>query len=157
MTAVLGAVTLYNASFEPLGRVSFKHAVRMLFREVAVVHEAATSADGSERMIGPHPWPKAVRLVRYVATHWLYRPAGYSRQGVLTRDRRRCAYCDAPARTIDHLVPQSRGGRWTWDNTVAACHACNGRKGNRTPEEAGMRLRIAPYVPTRAQLAALER
>lgn len=155
MTATLTAVTLYNASYEPLGRVTFKHAVRMLFREVAVVHEAAKSPDGSDRMIGPHPWPKAVRLVRYVATHWLYRPAGYSRDGVLTRDRRRCAYCGAPARTIDHLLPQSRGGGWTWLNTVAACHGCNGRKGNRTPEEAGMRLLVVPYVPTRAQLAAL--
>jgi len=52
-------------------------------------------------------------------------------------------------------VPRSRGGSWTWLNTVAACQSCNGRKGNRTPEEAGMRLRMAPYVPTRAQLAAL--
>ena len=147
---VLGTVTLYNASYEPLGRVSFKHAVRMLFREVAVVHEAH-----GDKMIGPHRWPKAVRLVRYIATHWMYRPAGYSRDGVLKRDRRRCVYCGADARTIDHLLPQSRGGRWTWLNTVAACHACNSRKGNRTPEEAGMRLRVRPFVPTRAQLAAL--
>jgi hypothetical protein len=73
MTTTMGAVTLYNASFEPLGRVSFKHAVRMLFREVAVVHEQQ-----GDKMIGPHPWPKAVRLVRYIAMHWMYRPAGYS-------------------------------------------------------------------------------
>jgi len=152
MTATLGTVTLYNASYEPLGRVSFKHAVRMLFREVAVVHEAQ-----GDKMIGPHPWPRAVRLVRYIATHWMYRPAGYSREGVLKRDRHRCAYCGKHARTIDHLLPQSRGGGWTWLNTVAACHQCNGRKGNRTPAEAGMRLRIEPYVPTRAQLAVLDR
>ena len=145
-----GSVTLYNASFEPLGRVSFQHAVKMLVRQVAVVHEAQ-----GDRMIGPHPWPRAVRLVRYITTHWLYRPAGFSRQGVLVRDRRRCAYCGAPARTVDHLVPASRGGEWTWLNTVAACSACNGRKGNRTPAEAGMRLRVEPYVPSRAQLVAL--
>jgi hypothetical protein len=118
MTTTMGAVTLYNASFEPLGRVSFKHAVRMLFREVAVVHEQQ-----GDKMIGPHPWPKAVRLVRYIAMHWMYRPAGYSREGVLKRDQHRCAYY--------------------------------GRKGNRTPEEAHMVLRIEPYVPTRAQLAAI--
>lgn len=150
MTTTMGAVTLYNASFEPLGRVSFKHAVRMLFREVAVVHEQQ-----GDKMIGPHPWPKAVRLVRYIAMHWMYRPAGYSREGVLKRDQHRCAYCGGQARTIDHLLPQSRGGRWTWMNTVAACGKCNGRKGNRTPEEAHMALRIEPYVPTRAQLAAI--
>ena len=35
MTTLTGSVLLYNASFEPLGRVSFKHAVKMLVREVA--------------------------------------------------------------------------------------------------------------------------
>ncbi|MFT4009678.1 MAG: hypothetical protein QM655_06495 [Nocardioidaceae bacterium] len=38
---------------------------------------------------------------------------------------------------------------------VAACEKCNNRKGDRTPAEAGMRLRFEPCVPTRAQLAAL--
>ena len=63
-------VVLLNASYEPLGNVSFKHAVRMLFREVAIVEEG------------------------------------------------------------------------------------NHRKGDRTPAEAGMELRIHPFVPTRAQLAS---
>jgi 5-methylcytosine-specific restriction endonuclease McrA len=143
------AVMLLNASYEPLGRVSFKHAVRMLFREVATVEEAH-----EDRMIGPHPWPRVIRLVRYVAAKWMYRPAGYSRDGVHKRDRHRCAYCGSHATTIDHLLPQSRGGTWTWLNTVAACGSCNHRKANRTPAEAGMRLRVEPFVPTRAQLAA---
>ena len=37
MTTLTGTVLLYNASFEPLGRVSFQHAVKMLVRQVAVV------------------------------------------------------------------------------------------------------------------------
>jgi len=143
------AVTLLNASYEPLGRVSFQHAVRMLFREVATVEEAH-----EDRMIGPHPWPRVIRLVRYVAAKWMYRPAGYSRDGVLLRDRHRCGYCGDHATTVDHLLPRSRGGTWTWLNTVAACGRCNHRKANRTPTEAGMRLLVQPSVPTRAQLAA---
>lgn len=143
-------VSLLNASYEPLGKVTFQHAVRMLFREVAIVEEPH-----GDRMIGPHPWPKVIRLVRYIATHWMYRPAGYSRIGVLKRDAHRCAYCGAHATTVDHLLPASRGGCWSWLNTVAACRACNGRKANRTPDEAGMRLRILPYAPTRAQLLTL--
>ncbi|MBS42259.1 MAG: HNH endonuclease [Nocardioides sp.] len=149
MTTLSGSVLLYNASFEPMGRVSFQHAVRMLVREVAVVHEAH-----GERMIGPYQWPRALRLVRYVATKWLYRPAGYTRRAVLARDRHRCGYCGGHADTVDHLFPRSRGGGWTWLNTVAACGPCNERKGNRTPEEAGMRLRVVPFHPTRAQVAA---
>ncbi|WP_231123706.1 HNH endonuclease [Nocardioides sambongensis] len=142
------AVVLLNASYEPHDVVSFPHAVRMLFRGVAVVHEA-----DADRRIGPRPWPKVLRLVRYVVANWMYRPAGYGRDAVLRRDRRRCAYCGRRADTIDHVVPRSRGGPWTWTNTVAACGGCNGRKGNRTPDEAGMRLRFDPWVPTRAELA----
>jgi 5-methylcytosine-specific restriction endonuclease McrA len=142
-----GTVVLFNASYEPMGRVSFKHAVRMLVRQVAVVHEPY-----GERMIGPYPWPNAVRLVRYVAATWLHRPAGWTKRGVLARDRHRCAYCRAHAATIDHVVPRSRGGDWSWQNTVAACTRCNERKGNRTPAEARMRLLIEPWHPTRAQL-----
>ena len=144
------AVVLLNASYEPLTKVSFKHAVKMLFREVATVEEAH-----GDKMFGPHPWPKVIRLVRYVATKWMYRPAGWSRQGIFVRDRHRCGYCGARATTIDHILPESRGGGWSWLNNVAACVPCNGRKGNRTPEEAGMRLLVELYVPTRAQLAAL--
>ena len=62
-------VVLLNASYEPLGKVTFQHAVRMLFREVALVEE-----QHGDRMIGPHPWPRVIRLVRYVAAHWLHRP-----------------------------------------------------------------------------------
>lgn len=142
-------VTLLNASYEPLGTVTFQHAVRMLFREVATVEEAH-----DDRRVGPHPWPRVIRLVRYVVASWMYRPAAYSRSGVLKRDRHRCAYCRGHATTIDHVVPQSRGGAWTWANTVAACGSCNERKGNRTPAEAGMRLRVDPWHPTRAQVAA---
>lgn len=143
-------VTLLNASYEPLGAVSFRHAVRMLFREVATVEEAVP-----EQMIGPHPWPRVIRLVRYVAMTWMYRPAPWTRRGVLVRDGHRCAYCGAAGDTVDHVLPVSRGGGCTWLNTVAACRACNGRKGSRTPAEAGMRLRHAPAAPTRAQLTAM--
>ena len=143
-------IVLLNASYEPLGRVTFQHAVRMLFRQVALVEE-----QHGDRMIGPHPWPRVIRLVRYVAAHWLHRPAGWSRNGVLVRDRHTCAYCGRHATTIDHVLPRSRGGGSTWSNTVAACASCNHRKANRTPAEARLRLRITPYAPTRAKLAAL--
>lgn len=142
------AVIVLNASYERLHQVSFKHAVRMLFREVAVVEEAL-----DDRMIGPHPWPKVVRLVRYVVTTWMHRPAVYGRSSVLRRDRHQCAYCGRHGSTLDHVLPISRGGGSTWLNTVTACGSCNSRKANRTPEESGMRLRIEPWVPTRAQVA----
>lgn len=136
-------VALLNASFEPLGGVSFQHAIGMLVRGVAVVIEG----DG-DATIGPFPRPRVIQLVRYVAAHWLYRPAGFTKAGVLLRDKHICAYCGDRATTVDHLVPRSQGGPNAWTNCVAACRPCNGRKANRTPHGAGMqRLHGKASVP----------
>ena len=147
------AVTLLNASYEPLGHVDFPKAVRMLFRQVAVVEEGDET-----RRIGPHPWPTVLRLVRYVVQSWLYRPAAWHRGGVFLRDGHKCAYCGAKATTVDHILPRSRGGEWSWVNCVAACSPCNGRKGNRTPQEARMPLRFAtPRVPLVGEIVRARR
>ncbi len=140
MTAVL----VINADLGPLHRVSLRHAVRMLWRQVAVVHEAEP-----DRRVGDYPLPRVVRLVSYVVTRWRHtKGPAWSRPGVLARDGRRCAYCGGPAATIDHVLPSSRGGKNTWLNTVAACGACNQRKGDRTPAEAGLVLRFTPTAPS---------
>jgi 5-methylcytosine-specific restriction endonuclease McrA len=143
------AVLVLNADLGPLHRVSLRHAIRMLLRQVAEIHEAEP-----DRLIGVFPMPRVVRLVSYVVTKWRYSAGpAWSRSGVLNRDGRRCGYCPAPATTVDHIVPRSRGGRNTWRNTVAACDPCNQRKRDRTPAEAGMRLRVSPCAPTWASLA----
>jgi hypothetical protein len=38
---------------------------------------------------------------------------------------------------------------------VTACKSCNTRKGNRTPEEAGIALLAVPFVPNWAEFLAL--
>jgi 5-methylcytosine-specific restriction endonuclease McrA len=142
-------VLVLNADLGPLHRVSLRHAVRMLVRQVAEVHEYEP-----DRLIGVYPVPTVVRLVRYVVTRWRYsrRPA-WSRAGVLARDKRRCGYCGRTATTVDHVLPRSRGGANSWLNTVAACGGCNQRKDDRTPSEARMPLRTVPTVPTWAALS----
>ena len=142
-------VLVINADLGPLHRVSLRHAVRMLVRQVAEIHEFQP-----DRLIGVYPVPTVVRLVRYVVTRWRHSAVpGWSRAGVLVRDGRRCGYCGGPASTVDHVLPRSRGGRNTWTNTVAACEGCNQRKGDRTPAEAGMVLRSEPTTPSWASLA----
>jgi HNH endonuclease len=141
---VMSAVIVLNTDNTALHTVSIKHAILMLVREVAIVEEAR---DGHR--IGPYPWPLVLRLIRYVKTTFLYaRTPAWSKRGVLRRDHHRCAYCEGPADTVDHLLPQSRGGTNSWQNTVAACTRCNNRKANRTPAEAGMWLAWKPGVPT---------
>lgn len=50
---------------------------------------------------------------------------------VLKRDGYTCHWCGEDADTADHLVPRSKGGTNDDDNLVAACRACNSRRGNR--------------------------
>jgi hypothetical protein len=84
----------------------------------------------------------------------------FNKGKLLRRDRHTCAYCGQAFRAEDlqceHIVPESRGGGWTWMNLVAACRVCNSRKGARTPEEAGMPLLYLPYVPSRWEDFLLE-
>jgi 5-methylcytosine-specific restriction endonuclease McrA len=141
-------VLVLNADLGPLHRVSLRHAIRMLCRRVAEVHESEPDI-----RLGIFPRPRVVRLVAYVVTRWRYSSGpAWSRPGVLARDDRRCGYCAGPASTVDHIMPRSRGGRNAWKNTVAACGPCNQRKGDRTPVEARMPLRVIPATPTWATL-----
>ena len=82
---------------------------------------------------------------------WRQTPA-LSNPKLFTRDRSMCAYCGRQFAfellTREHIRPTSRGGRDTWMNCITACRACNGRKANRTPEEARMSLLYLPYVPS---------
>jgi hypothetical protein len=42
----------------------------------------------------------------------------------------RCAYCSEPADTLDHVLPQLKGGLTVRENLVPACRPCNGAKGS---------------------------
>jgi 5-methylcytosine-specific restriction endonuclease McrA len=78
----------------------------------------------------------------------------FSRANVYNAFRHTCAYCGrrfkAKELTYDHVIPRARGGPTNWSNIVPACGGptgCNGKKDNRTPEEAGMRLLVQPRQP----------
>ena len=77
---------------------------------------------------------------------------GLTNLKLFARDRCLCAYCgeqpDESDLTREHITPLGQNGRDHWMNVVTACRACNHRKSNRTPEQAGMPLLYAPYVPS---------
>ncbi len=82
-----------------------------------------------------------------------------SNRELFHRDRHLCAYCGSvlpgSRLTRDHIHPVSQGGRDTWMNVVTACRPCNQTKSGRTPEQAGMQLIYAPYVPNKAEYLIL--
>jgi 5-methylcytosine-specific restriction endonuclease McrA len=81
----------------------------------------------------------------------------FSRKNIFKRDRYTCQYCAAQPGpellTIEHIVPRSKGGVSSWENCVLACVECNKRKADRTPEQAGMKLRTVPRKPSWRTLA----
>lgn len=55
---------------------------------------------------------------------------------VFKRDGFKCVYCGTDKDlTLDHQIPQSRGGGHEPENLVTCCATCNSSKGARTPEE----------------------
>ncbi len=141
-----GHVLVLNQDYCALTICSVERAVILvLMRKAELVQ-----ADDHRFVRSPSthlPWPSIVRLKAYVSVP--YKRIMLSRKNILRRDRFRCQYCRGREKlTIDHVVPRSRGGRDTWENLVTACTRCNNRKGNRTPEEANMRLFRKPFRPS---------
>lgn len=93
--------------------------------------------------------PAVVRLKREVSS--VKKGVKFSRSNILTRDHFKCCYCGLkflPSKlNYDHVLPSSKGGKTDWLNIVASCFPCNKKKGNKTPEQAGMKMHFKPYRP----------
>ena len=147
----MSKVIVLNASYEPLGVVPLHRAMMYIFKEraeIIKVHdgEFLKSASGEA-----YPKPVAVRFTKMVKVPYLNHEMQWSRRKMLQRDNFSCAYCGKHASTVDHILPQSRGGKNTWMNTVAACMRCNNRKADKTPQEAGMAMLLQPRVVYRQE------
>ncbi|MBN7815387.1 HNH endonuclease [Algoriphagus pacificus] len=92
-------------------------------------------------------YPAVIRLVSY--KNIPYRGVLLNRSNLFKRDNGECQYCGSKKHlTIDHVIPRSKGGKTNWMNLVTACHRCNVNKGDKSPEQAGLTLRTAPFRPT---------
>lgn len=102
--------------------------------------------------------PAVVRLLN--AFRRRSKKVKFSRVNIYARDGYRCQYCGEKRKmgelTYDHVVPRSQGGKTNWTNIVSCCVECNGRKANRTPEQARMKLRKQPVQPTQEPAIVLQ-
>ena len=137
-------VLVLNASYEPINICAARRALVLVLKGVAHAEEHAHGHFHSQRT--QMPMPSVIRLLEYRRIP--HQTRALSRKNILMRDRYTCQYCakvfNASELTLDHVIPRSRGGDTSWENLVACCHACNNKKGNRTPEEANMRLLRQP-------------
>ncbi|MBW3550865.1 MAG: HNH endonuclease [Proteobacteria bacterium] len=113
------------------------------------VHGGSNRITGEQSLIELHPIVAARGHARARA---LDPTPSLTNAALFARDSYLCLYCGhsfhRPQLTRDHVKPVSKGGRDIWENVVAACFGCNSRKGNRTPQQAGMPLLAVPYRPS---------
>ena len=138
---------LLNITYEPLQVISWQKAITLLtLGKVEVVEEYDQEVHSVSFTI---KLPAVVRLLRFVK--WIEKPITLSRRNIYVRDHGTCQYCGEALTqqeiTYDHVIPKSQGGQTTWDNVVACCVQCNGKKGGRTPKRAGMKLSKTPQPP----------
>lgn len=149
-----------NASYEPLSVISAKRALILIFEGKAVVveeHPEYVVRSPSITM----KIPVMVALKEFVkARRVFHSPAALTQRNLFVRDNHTCQYCarhksefrSHEVLTRDHIIPESRGGKNTWENLVTACSTCNNKKADHYLEDTGMKLLKKPVVPTLFEL-----
>ena len=141
------SVLVLNQNYEPIAICNARKAVILVYLGKAEIVE---SMDAEIRSVSLSiDFPSVVRLQIYV--YKPFSPVILSRKNILRRDRLTCQYCEKKTTplTVDHIIPRAFGGKDTWENLVCACLRCNNRKGNQTPDQAGMKLLKKPNRPSR--------
>ncbi|MDR2512793.1 MAG: HNH endonuclease [Puniceicoccales bacterium] len=163
-------VLVLNRAWQPVNIVGVRRAIALIFQEHAQVIFAGS--DGEHLVLDTAAWmafsqknpapADCIRTVRLalrtpsviLLTAYDRVPrceVHFSRRNVYLRDGFRCQYCgrvfDVRELTLDHVVPQDRGGKTNWENIVTACVRCNAHKANRLPHQAGVSLRRVPCRP----------
>jgi len=145
MAILHSQVLVLNQNYEPMTITNAKKAIILLYLGKAEIIE---KNDAYVRSVSTsYPLPSIVRLTRYINVP--RKRIILSRKNIIKRDNHQCQYCGTRSGpvTIDHVIPRVRGGQDTWENLVCACVKCNNKKGNRTPEEAGLKLLKKPQRP----------
>jgi 5-methylcytosine-specific restriction endonuclease McrA len=144
LSVMQAPVLVLNATFEPINVTAVRRALVLMLKGVAQAEETqANEVHSTSRAVQV---PSVIRLLTY--RHIPQQSRALSRKNILLRDRNTCQFCGralpASELTLDHVMPRSRGGHSSWENLVACCYQCNNRKGDRTPEEAGLQLARRP-------------
>ena len=130
-------------SFIPLSTIAWEDAIRHMILEKAIVlawydNWIVHSATWETRV------PAVMMLQEYQKPKVTVR---FSRANVYLRDGYTCQYCGTKVigktATLDHVLPVSKGGKTTFDNTVCACSSCNANKGN----DHRIKPKIKPHKP----------
>ena len=142
------AALVLNASYEPLCVVPGRRAVVLVLTGKGVSVAEGDGVLHSER--AQVAVPAVVRLTRFVKVPFRA-TVPLTRKAVFARDGGRCVYCSAPATSLDHVVPKSRGGQHVWRTSASPWGAATPLKANRGFAEPGWRRGQVPVARTAAR------
>ena len=125
--------------------------------EIIANHESAFDLVNPNNLILR---PSIIRVPKFINLDITRVP--FSKDNVHKRDNYTCVYCgedDRRLMTIDHIIPQCRGGEDSFENCVTACKKCNNEKDDLSLEDWGkehpnprrphylMMLKNLEYIP----------
>lgn len=171
-SALEGSVLVLNRFYMAVHVISVRRSLVLLYRDLAEVIDVegrqffnynfenwielgmmAEEAGTDEEMIRSVSFavrvPRVLRLLNYDKVP--KQSLRFNRRNLFARDGNQCQYCgkhySLSQLSFDHVIPKSRGGATNWENVVCCCLTCNGRKGDRSPEESGLKLIRQPRRP----------
>jgi 5-methylcytosine-specific restriction endonuclease McrA len=135
-------------TYLPLSVIDWQEAIRyMVLEKVHVLNWHDNWIVHSHRW--STPVPAVIMLKEFMKPKQTVR---FSRGNVYLRDLYRCSYCSHTLQkkdcTLDHVLPVSKGGKTTFENTVTSCGPCNAAKGNNHR----VRPKVKPYRPSYFEL-----
>lgn len=95
--------------------------------------------------------PLVVRLIKSININ-IKKNIPFSKQNIFIRDEYTCSYCgkelNARTATVDHIVPQAKGGKNSYLNCATSCKPCNQVKADYDLSATDMSLKKKPYHPS---------
>lgn len=163
--ALNNPVLVLNAGWTPIRIRNVKDALKLVFAERALIIEAENyqtykweewvklPVEEGEPFIQSARMevkcPEVIILLKY---HKIPRMTRLTKKKIYMRDHGICQYTGKKLSpneaNIDHVIPRSRGGKFSWDNCVVCSKEINTKKADRTPDEAGLKLLKKPSRPS---------
>lgn len=146
-----------NADYSLLGVIDWKRALIWSIQKSNIEIIDFYKDDYAIGVNKQYAIPAVVRSFQYVKLY--SHRVNFSRKNLFLRDNYTCQYCgnkpDIKDLTYDHIIPKSLWDNkyvspTNWTNIVTACVDCNRKKGNKTPQQANMKLKEMPYIPNKS-------
>jgi 5-methylcytosine-specific restriction endonuclease McrA len=154
-------VLVLNVAYMPIDVISWEDAMNQWSNGKAQILETYENTDLRVRSAQKED---GRRQVDFVCPSVIYMPGTpvnhktmvnqkpLNRRSLYETYHGKCCYCKIPLSydefTLEHVIPQSKGGLTTWENCGIACRECNAQKGDIDLELSGMKLQYKIGTPT---------